>query len=106
MRAYKSFLRTIGLAAANPGKRCWVMLPNFKLAQFEFREAVEVLRPLAKLYDPRRLTITLRNGSEITFKSAENAESLRGCHVDAFEISGYIRDEVLDVCRMMADEWL
>lgn len=86
-RAGKSFLvapRMLQFATENPKSVIWYVAPNYKQAkQIMWSMLREVLPPQAvEKKNETELTVTLKNGSQIVLKGAEDPDSLRGVRID------------------------
>ena len=74
-------IRELCRAASEPKQKCWYVAPTYKQArQVVFEELKEKLRELKWLtkVNETNLEFTLKNGSTITLKGADNYDSLRG----------------------------
>lgn len=74
-------IRELCKAASKPKQKCWYVAPTYKQArQVVFQELKDKLIELHWLtkVNETNLEFTLRNGSTITLKGADNYDSLRG----------------------------
>lgn len=83
------------------------LTPTNNLARKVFKEFVNVLfsSKLIKSANGQTLDITLQNGSNIYFRSAEMRDSLRGYTADLLIIdeAAMISDEIIDICLPMTN---
>lgn len=96
----KSFLSIWEMArvARHSGRRVYYVAPSYRMAkQILWNPLKEQLisKRWADKINESDLTITLRNGSEIGLRSADNYDSLRGISLDAV---------VLDECAFMKED--
>ena len=83
----KTYLSTRALAHAArlPGRRCWYVAPSYRMARQIVWDALkwrlQDLKWIAKVNESE-LNITLRNGSTISLRGADNPDSLRGVGLD------------------------
>jgi PBSX family phage terminase large subunit len=118
-RAGKSYLvapRMLQYAADNPNSTVWYIAPNYKQAESIMWSMLREVVPLHAIEkkNETKLTITLKNGSQIMLKGAEDPDSLRGNRIDfcVFDECAFIAkwDEVWKVIRptlvdSKADVW-
>lgn len=93
----KTFLsiRELCYYAREPDKEVWYIAPTYRQAkQIVWRKLKHKLQDLrwAKKINESELTITLKNGSTISLKGADNADSLRGVGLDFM-----VMDEFADI---------
>lgn len=83
------------MAAKKPGSICWAICPSYRMAKqiwwIQLKSKLHDLRWVEKSNEAE-LTITLKNGSLIALKGADNFDSLRGVGLDLV-----IFDEFQDV---------
>ena len=81
--------------ASQPGRTVWYVAPSYRMAKGivwrQLKHRLQDLRWTDKVNESE-LTIYLRNGSEISLKGAENADSLRGRAIDFL-----VMDEFADI---------
>lgn len=78
-------IRELCYHAREPGREVWYVAPTYRQAkQVVWRKLKNQLQDLRwiKKVNESELTITLRNGSNISLKGADNADSLRGIGLD------------------------
>ena len=78
-------IRELCFHAKNPGKEVWYVAPTYKMArQIVWKKLKNKLQDLKwiKKTNETELSITLRNGSTISLKGADNYDSLRGVGLD------------------------
>ena len=78
-------IRELCYHAREPDKEVWYVAPTYRQAkQIVWRKLKNKLRDLrwAKKINESELTIELKNGSQISLKGADNADSLRGIGLD------------------------
>lgn len=88
-------IREICKEASSPNTVCWAICPSYRQAKniwwLKLKKKLFSLHWIAKVNEAE-LTITLKNGSIIALKGAENYDSLRGNRVDFL-----VMDEVADI---------
>jgi hypothetical protein len=81
--------------ASEPNRTVWYVAPSYRMAKGivwrKLKHRLQDLRWVLKVNESE-LTIYLRNGSEISLKGAENADSLRGRAIDFL-----VMDEFADI---------
>jgi hypothetical protein len=88
-------IRELCYHARKPNQEVWYVAPTYRQAkQIVWRKLKHKLQDLnwAKKINESELTITLKNGSVISLKGADNADSLRGVGLDFM-----VMDEFADV---------
>ena len=88
-------IRELCYHARNPNKEVWYIAPTYRQSkQIVWRKLKHKLQDLrwAKKINEAELTITLKNGSTIALKGADNADSLRGVGLDFM-----VMDEFADI---------
>jgi len=88
-------IRELCFHAKNPNQEVWYVAPTYRQAkQIVWRKLKHKLQDLnwAKKINESELTILLKNGSVISLKGADNADSLRGVGLDFM-----VMDEFADV---------
>lgn len=88
-------IRELAKYARFPDRKCWYVAPTYRQAkQTVWNKLKKKLRKLnwIKTVNESDLTIILRNGSEITLRSADNYDSLRGVG-----LSFLVLDEFADI---------
>ena len=78
-------IRELCYHARQPNKECWMIAPTYRqVKQIVWRKLKHRLQDLnwAKKINESELTILLKNGSTISLKGADNADSLRGVGLD------------------------
>lgn len=78
-------IRELCFHARMPDSECWYVAPTYRQAkQVVWRKLKNQLQDLRwiKKINESELTITLKNGSNIALKGADNADSLRGIGLD------------------------
>lgn len=88
-------IRELCYHAKDPGKECWAVMPTYRQAkQVVWRKLKKQLQDLrwTEKVNESELTITLRNGSTIALKGADNYDSLRGVGLDFI-----VLDEFADI---------
>jgi hypothetical protein len=88
-------IRELCYHAKTPDQEVWYVAPTYRQAkQIVWRKLKHKLQDLkwAKKINESELTITLKNGSVISLKGADNADSLRGVGLDFM-----VMDEFADV---------
>lgn len=118
-RAGKSFLvapKMVEFASKNPKSIVWYVAPNYKQAKAIMWSMLREVVPLHSIEkkNETELTITLKNGSLIMLKGAEDPDTLRGVRIDLciFDECAFINkwDDVWKVIRptlvdSKADVW-
>lgn len=88
-------IRELCRYAAQPNRTVWYIAPSYRMAKGivwrKLKHRLQDLRWLEKVNESE-LTIYLRNGTEISLKGAENADSLRGRAIDFL-----VMDEFADI---------
>ena len=88
-------IRELCRYAAQPNRTVWYVAPSYRMAKGivwrKLKHRLQDLRWLEKANESE-LTIYLRNGTEISLKGAENADSLRGRAIDFL-----VMDEFADI---------
>ena len=88
-------IRELCYFARSPNKEVWYIAPTYRQSkQIVWRKLKHKLQDLrwAKKINEAELTITLKNGSTIALKGADNADSLRGVGLDFM-----VMDEFADI---------
>lgn len=88
-------IRQLCYHAKDPNREVWYVAPTYKQAkQIVWRKLKHKLQDLrwARKINESELTITLKNGSVISLKGADNADSLRGVGLDYL-----VMDEFADI---------
>ena len=88
-------IRELAKYARYPDRRCWYVAPTYKQAkQIVWRKLKHKLQDLrwSRKVNESELSIELKNGSEITLRSADNYDSLRGVG-----LSFIVLDEFADI---------
>jgi len=88
-------IRELCYHARLPGRECWAVMPTYRQAkQVVWRKLKKQLQDLrwTEKVNESELTITLRNGSTISLKGADNYDSLRGVGLDFI-----VLDEFADI---------
>lgn len=107
-RAGKSFLvapKMLEFATQRPKSVVWYIAPNYKQAESIMWSMLREIVPLHAIEkkNETKLTITLKNGSQIMLKGAEDPDSLRGNRIDfcVFDECAFFSkwDEVWKVIR-------
>lgn len=78
-------IRELCYHAREPGKEVWYVAPSYKMAkQIVWRKLKNRLQDLnwVQKHNETELTLTLKNGSTIALKGADNYDSLRGVGLD------------------------
>lgn len=99
-RSGKTFLSIWEMArvARYPNKKVFYIAPSFRMAKqiiFEDLKTAMIQRNWAKKINESDLSIALINGSKISLRSADNADSMRGVSLDF---------AVLDECAFMEEK--
>jgi hypothetical protein len=78
-------MRELARFARNPGRRCWFIAPTRSqgkgIVWDQLKDRLQSLNWVSKINESE-LTLTLRNGSEISIKSADAYDRMRGFSVD------------------------
>lgn len=78
-------IRELAYHAREPNKECWYVAPSYKMAKnIVWRKLKNRLQDLnwVQKHNETELTLTLKNGSTISLKGADNYDSLRGVGLD------------------------
>lgn len=78
-------IRELAFHAKEPNKECWYVAPSYKMAKnIVWRKLKNRLQDLnwVQKHNETELTLTLKNGSTISLKGADNYDSLRGVGLD------------------------
>jgi PBSX family phage terminase large subunit len=78
-------IRELAYHAKEPNKECWYVAPSYKMAKnIVWRKLKNRLQDLnwVQKHNETELTLTLKNGSTISLKGADNYDSLRGVGLD------------------------
>jgi phage terminase large subunit len=88
-------IREVCYVARTPGRVCWIVCPSYRQAkQISWIKLKQILQDLrwVKKINEAELTITLKNGSRICLRGADNPDSLRGVGIDFL-----VMDECADI---------
>ncbi len=100
-KTYLCIARLVAWAIENPGSLCWYVSQTYKSSkQIAWRQLRAMVPPEAySKKNESELSLELVNGSVISLKGAESADSLRGVSLSALIIdeAAYVKQEAWDM---------
>jgi phage terminase large subunit len=100
-KTYLCIARLINWAMEEPGRLCWYVTANYRMAkQIAWRQLRAMIPPevfLAK--NEAELTVELKNGSILALKGSDNPDSLRGVSLSALVVdeAAYVKQDAWEM---------